>query len=201
MANHRVLIEKGQVYNRLTVLESIGKSKQGHIIYNCKCTCGNIKAVTGSALKRGEQQSCGCLKSENSQKLGKSRKGTSHLAQGQAGLNHLYLQYKHGAKKRNLTFHITKEQLLEITSKNCYYCNLPPLQKMNAESYIGGYVYNGIDRVDNTQGYMYSNCVACCKQCNLAKNTLSSSEFLHWIEQVFKTTTNRRVKNVFITRF
>lgn len=187
MANNMVIINKGDVYNRLTVLEPIGKSKHGHLIYNCKCICGNIKAVTGASLKRGEQQSCGCLKRENSIRVGKDRKGKSHLPKGQAGLNHLYLQYKHGAKKRNLEFILTKEQISEITSKNCYYCDMIPIQKMNSESEHGVYLYNGIDRLDNTKGYTIQNCVPCCKQCNLAKNVLSYDEFISWIKKVFET--------------
>lgn len=187
MANIKVKIKEGQVFNRLTVMESIGKSKYGHLLYNCKCSCGNIKAVTGASLKRGEVQSCGCLKSENTTKMGKSRKGTSHLDKGDAGKNHLYLQYKHGAKKRNIEFKLTIEQVVAISSLNCYYCNVEPKQVINKESEIGSYLYNGIDRLDNTLGYTLDNCVPCCKVCNRSKSDMTIDEFYDWIKNVFET--------------
>lgn len=187
MANKKLNIIIGEKYSRLTVLSPNGKDKNGVILYKCLCDCGNIKDITGSNLKRGTHQSCGCLKRENSSKVGKERKGKSHLPKGQAGLNHLYLQYKHGAKKRKLEFNLTKEQIAEISSKNCYYCDILPTQKMNVESEHGVYLYNGIDRLDNTKGYNIENCVPCCKQCNLAKNVLSYDEFISWVKKVFET--------------
>jgi hypothetical protein len=48
----------------------------------------------------------------------------------------------------------------------------------------GVYIYNGIDRVDNTRGYSIDNCVACCKQCNWAKRELPQQEFIDWIHRV-----------------
>ena len=44
--------------------------------------------------------------------------------------------------------------------------------------------YNGVDRVDNSLGYIKENCVACCKICNNAKSTLSISEWQEWIIRV-----------------
>jgi 5-methylcytosine-specific restriction endonuclease McrA len=187
MANKKVEIKEGQVYNRLTVVNYAGKGKQGHLLYNCLCECGRYKIVTGSSLIRDENQSCGCLKSENTHRLGKSRIGKSNLTKGEAGLNHLYSQYKHGAKKRNLEFTLSKECIKEISSKNCYYCGVSPKQKMNRESSHGEYLYNGIDRLDNKKGYNIENCVPCCKQCNLAKNVMSYTEFINWVKVVFET--------------
>jgi hypothetical protein len=187
MANRRVNIEKGQIFNRLTVIEMIGKSNQGHIIYNCKCICGNIKAVIGSSLKRGTQQSCGCLRLENSAKLGKSRQGKSHLDKGESGLNQLYSQYRLGAKYRQLEFNLTKDDFSELSKKNCAYCGQTPTQVMNKISENGKYIYNGIDRVDNKLGYSIDNCVPCCKICNRAKDVMSVDDFYNWIKQVFET--------------
>lgn len=43
------------------------------------------------------------------------------------------------------------------------------------------YYYTGLDREDNTLGYLYSNLVPCCKVCNRAKSTMTRAEFLTWI--------------------
>lgn len=66
--------------------------------------------------------------------------------------------YKDGAKKRNLLFTLTDNECLKIFSKKCYYCGF-----INQSHGIG------IDRADNTKGYIKSNCVPCCTQCNIMK--------------------------------
>lgn len=49
---------------------------------------------------------------------------------------------------------------------------------------------NGIDRVDNEIGYIYENCVCCCKVCNTMKMNLSVYEFLNHISKIFKYNNN-----------
>jgi hypothetical protein len=61
---------------------------------------------------------------------------------------------------------------------------MPPLQKGVGKKYYNGeYLYNGLDRVDNTKGYIISNIVSCCGQCNRAKGILSQEEFLQWLKR------------------
>jgi 5-methylcytosine-specific restriction endonuclease McrA len=40
--------------------------------------------------------------------------------------------------------------------------------------------YNGLDRVDSAGIYEVDNVVPCCRDCNLAKNTMSHTEFCTW---------------------
>jgi hypothetical protein len=47
------------------------------------------------------------------------------------------------------------------------------------------FVYNGLDRVDNTLGYLPGNVVACCTQCNGAKLNYTQEEFLFWANQLY----------------
>lgn len=56
----------GQKFNKLTVLEEIGRDKHRHILYKCKCDCGNIHSVTGTNLRNNKVRSCGCLIKETS---------------------------------------------------------------------------------------------------------------------------------------
>ena len=62
-------------YGRLTVLhkDSERKSNSGSY-WICECDCGNIKSVKSSSLRRGEIQSCGCLRNE---KVAQSKKQQS----------------------------------------------------------------------------------------------------------------------------
>ena len=50
----------GKKFNQLTVLEEIGKDKQG-IKWLCQCECGNTTVVHTKHLKSGNIKSCGCL--------------------------------------------------------------------------------------------------------------------------------------------
>lgn len=59
----RSAIEKvrpGQHYNSLTVLEETNQRSGSHIVWKCRCDCGNIAYVAGADLKSGKTKSCGC---------------------------------------------------------------------------------------------------------------------------------------------
>lgn len=54
----------GRKFGRLTVIDKGHTDKCGHIYWLCKCECGNIKEISGTNLKEGKIQSCGCLHRE-----------------------------------------------------------------------------------------------------------------------------------------
>lgn len=65
----------GNKYGRLTVLNKDNERKSNSGSYwVCQCDCGNIKSVKSSSLRRGEIQSCGCLRNE---KVAQSKKQQS----------------------------------------------------------------------------------------------------------------------------
>lgn len=85
------------------------------------------------------------------------------------------------AKLRNLleenaTIEEFKTMVLYFIKKPCYYCNRitkeGSLQKLVQGS------YNGLDRVDSNKGYTYENCVSCCTQCNMMKNSVDIASFI-----------------------
>jgi hypothetical protein len=83
----RIPIEAGQVFNRLTVIkEARYKSAKGEIRYQCQCSCGERVFATGTSLKKGNTQSCGCFRRDNV-----SRLKTTH---GQGGLNTKTTEYR-----------------------------------------------------------------------------------------------------------
>ena len=73
--------------------------------------------------------------------------------------------YIRSARSRNLEWSLSDVVALALFQMPCYYCN-------SRES------LNGIDRLDNTQGYAVENCVPCCTRCNFGKCDLSEEEFL-----------------------
>ena len=54
----------GQKFGRLTVIKRIGVDRFGHVLWLCKCICGNEKEVISSNLIRGYTLSCGCIQKE-----------------------------------------------------------------------------------------------------------------------------------------
>ena len=58
-------------------------------------------------------------------------------------------------------------------------CRTAPPSNIHKSAYnTGDFTYQGIDRVDNTQGYHMVNCVPCCKKCNQAKLAMSKEELI-----------------------
>ncbi len=52
-------------FGRLTAIKNTGKkTRSGHYIWLCKCTCGNEIKTAENNLTAGRTKSCGCLKKE-----------------------------------------------------------------------------------------------------------------------------------------
>lgn len=86
--------------------------------------------------------------------------------------------YRYSAKKRGLEWGLSKEEFISLVAQNCFYCGIPPSQLQD------GHVYNGIDRVDNSRGYVPGNVVPACGFCNFAKRGNSIQEFYAWIDRL-----------------
>jgi hypothetical protein len=157
------------------------RKNKNNVVWLCRCECGGEYEVRASELKRGGSKQC--RKCSGKEKRSKAKFGNS----AKGALLH---SYKMAARRRNLTWEISDELFFELTQKFCYYCgklpNETPITIFTRRNCPEIYVYNGIDRVDNTEGYLDSNIVTCCKICNLSKNDLSYNEFLEWIERIKK---------------
>lgn len=53
-----------QTFNMLTVLSKDTTNTKSSIKFWCKCKCGTIKSIYGTALRSGGTKSCGCWKKE-----------------------------------------------------------------------------------------------------------------------------------------
>jgi len=83
----------------------------------------------------------------------------------------IYSRYVMSAKKRNKDFRLTKHFFKHLINSPCTYC-FTSINKC------------GVDRLDNTKGYIYSNSVPCCSICNRAKHKLGFAEFDNWLENL-----------------
>jgi len=168
----------GRKYGRLTVVERHGSSERGHARWLCRCDCGNEVVVDGSALRSGHTKSCGCFQRERVKEL-------HSLLEGIAAFNALVSNMQHSAKMRALEWQLTDEQVAHLTKQVCHYCGAAPSQVKTAPTYNGVYIYNGLDRLDNGEGYIISNVVPCCKVCNYAKRVMTPDEFESWIVRAY----------------
>ena len=172
----KVIDITGQIFGRLKVVERrYPNTKHRHTRWLCKCECGAEKIIDKGSLTSGKTKSCGCLLRENIRKRNKPK-----LAYGISNMRRIIEGYKRHAKKRGHEWNLTEEQFNELTQKDCYYCGAKPNNVRKARGNNGDYIYNGIDRIDNTKGYTIDNIVPCCKTCNLAKNNLTLQEFKDW---------------------
>lgn len=102
----------------------------------------------------------------------------------------LYYNYTYNATKRSIDFLLSHDEFLVLTKQNCHYCGAEPAMintvKNKGQSYVGEYIYNGVDRLDSSGGYIPINCVAACRQCNSAKNSMSYTIFIEHIGSIVR---------------
>lgn len=179
----------GQKFNKLTVISyshsHIQPSKQKRAVWNVKCDCGTEFKASYATISCCKNQCNNCAIKERGLKL---RKNTTEVS-----INYLFLRYKKTAEDRNYYFNLSKKEFSDFITKNCVYCGSEPnsLYKNKKSKYHRfEFLYNGIDRVDNTKGYDFDNCVTCCKICNVMKASLSKLDFINHIEKIYKKTNN-----------
>lgn len=109
-------------------------------------------------------------------------------------------------KQRGVVQHmfLTFEQFITFIFLSCFWCGIKPSSpfsysnktRKRIASQLTEYekasiiAINGIDRIDNTCGYILGNCVPCCKHCNFAKGKMKLHEWIHWLNT---TTANRTI--------
>ena len=175
-----------QIFGRLTVIEE-DLSISGRSAWKCACTCGNVKTVKAENLKGNHTKSCGCLNIEqrsiNANKLSKAN--TKY---------HPSITTARSIWKKRYNDGITFEEFIELSQKDCHYCGSLPNNIQNAAKYDkkssasakenGSFIYNGLDRVDNSLPHILTNVVPCCKWCNYAKRERTTQEFEEWIDKL-----------------
>jgi hypothetical protein len=157
----------GKKFGKLIVIKRAMRTPQ-HKEWECLCDCGNTVIIRANHLKTGNTTSCGCAKKIQE----KINLGNIHcLDRDLIEKNRIYSNYRRGARKRHLDFNLTKEEFFSIAKDRCHYCGGEP---------ISNFGFNGIDRVNNSVGYVKENCVPCCSICNMAKKEMNVKDFISW---------------------
>lgn len=170
----RALNLTGQKFGKLTVkrFHSIQRKQFANhtvsfTVWVVQCDCGSPeKPIKGTSLTSGNTQSCGCARKHFPAKTQRQEQ------------SEVYWKYKYQAKKRGLEWMLPRPEFNALISDACHYCGDPPSNRHH------GFVYGGIDRRNNSQGYTVENVVSCCRVCNLMKHAMSYEDFIAHILKV-----------------
>lgn len=158
----------GNRYGYLTAVRFIKTAKAG-TYWELFCDCGNKVIRLASNVKKNHVHSCGCK--------------PYRPAKPDAGIKRFFNDYKASARNRGYDFNLTESYFRKLVAKNCYYCGSAP-GKRYEKQVVHTLLANGLDRVNNSKGYVLGNVVSCCKDCNRAKGSLTQKEFLTLIVQI-----------------
>ena len=83
--------------------------------------------------------------------------------------------YKNRAEEKLLDFELSQYDFDELINEPCYICG-----KISSQTHK-----NGIDRVDNSKGYISNNIEPCCTGCNFMKKDLTFEDFINKLIDIY----------------
>ena len=182
----------GVKFGRLTALKHTEKDRFGKFIWRCECECGEFVDIRLNDLRSGKQKSCGCLRRENSQKVGRLNKGKVSPQRGENWYGDLsgkyYSQIRYSARKRNIEFNVSPKYLWELFVKQGEKCALSGLQiPINEDA--------SVDRIDSGVGYIEGNIQWVHKHINNMKSNHKQEYFINMCEKIVLNTKKQKKDN------
>jgi hypothetical protein len=177
----------GRDFGKLSVLGPTEKRDHGYVVWDVQCACGSPSfpcSTVALTSRKSPKRSCGCLSTRKSA--------------GESARNRVQHDYRNNAKKRGVSWDLTDEQFNQLTQADCHYCGRPPASVCSGRGYNGSYTYNGIDRKDNTIGYVEWNVVSCCRVCNWAKGKMSYADFALWVADLVCYQSQKQTSNLLV---
>lgn len=179
----RLIDLTGQTFADFTVIERAENNRNGQAMWLCKCACGNDETVSSACLRVGDTTRCvKCRKGKG------ARPFRTQENPNESAINKVLGGYIYTARKKGNKWSLSRELAIALFLGNCFYCNRPPSNLFETPSVhahnVGRFVYNGIDRKDNSEGYTAENVVSCCTACNFIKGDRSVAEMHAWQDRV-----------------
>ena len=184
----RAINRVGHTYGELTVVKLAGRNKHSQLLWECECSCGNTTIVPAGTLGH-RTKSCGCLRrntNKNSTAECYKRGSASPYWKGHGEISgYKWNKIASSAKRRNLTFNITIEEVWELFLKQERTCALSGLVLCfgNKGRDLGT---ASLDRIDSSKGYDMSNVQWVHKQVNQLKMDLPESRLFELCEAIVK---------------
>lgn len=138
---------QGLTFGRLTVVRRV-ENKGTSAAWECECTCGRKCVVIGANLRRGLQQSCGCLRSEKLSEAASTHKSSK------TRLFTIWMSMIHRCENpTNTAYRNYGKRGIRVCPEWHEFVTFQEWAIQN------GYNENlSIDRINNEQGYNPSNC-------------------------------------------
>lgn len=86
------------------------------------------------------------------------------------------------AIRRGKVWELTESEWRKLISMPCFYCGCPNDPETGT----------GLDRLDNTRGYILGNVESCCFECNTARNNLFTVDEMKILGQAIRWIKERR---------
>lgn len=174
----------GQKYGMVTFTRpKLECNTERRFIWEGICDCGNyverVPVKLADSVRKGWLPNCGCHP-------------INKLSPGAWGMNATLLGYKNSAKKKGNEWNLTDEEATTLFAGECAYCGTPPSNTRRSKGAHGIFIYNGIDRVNNDEGYTLSNSVSCCGRCNKIKLDKSLGELKIHIKKMHEHLSSER---------
>ena len=148
----------GQPFGRLIVIREYGRSKDGQIMWLCRCLgkngddCGKEVVVRSRDLRRGNTKSCGCMGREQIASLNKTHGCAQKTWYAVYRTMMRRCGHLEGASERNL--HHYRDRGITV-------CELWQKSPSDFGDWLLAHGWHKglqIDRIDNNQGYSPDNC-------------------------------------------
>src|ERR1700683_3154757 len=130
------------------------------------------------SFKKGQKPS-----EEMRQKYRDAKLGRRRIPADAKMRNRCLTQYKSNAKRFNREWALSNEMFFSLISQNCHYCGIQPSTLLVEGYHKDEILYNGVDRVDSSKGYVEGNVVPCCTLCNRCKADLPYYYFVSYLVQ------------------
>jgi hypothetical protein len=120
----------GMKFGRWTVLRHVGSDKNGNAMFDCLCSCSNVRQVRGCHLRSGKSTSCGCAQDRS---VGARERGVAS-ARAKSLTEHQEFGREMGAKNVatargiyapdmvGIGLHFRWHVLRGITNPKCHFC-------------------------------------------------------------------------------
>jgi hypothetical protein len=123
------------------------------------CYCGKDFAPFKTSHGKESHACPSCRENQQKQDTKRGFRGRNFKKEVAKNQAMHFKQHFNNAVKRSLPFEITFDEFNAFVGEPCYFCG----HKAEGES-------NGIDRYDNSKGYIKENCRPCCEECNRIKH-------------------------------
>lgn len=144
-------------------------SSSGYDLSNCVSCCGVCN------LSKGQVDPITFI--ERAKQISLHHDGPGNITKNWSQINKkTFINYRNNTIKSGKIFDLTKNEFEELISKDCEYCGRSTTAKHQ----------NGIDCIncDPAIGYIISNCVPACRDCNFMKNIMTSEDFIALMKKV-----------------